>query len=143
VTPIPSLGCDIPGSSRRQDDGVARIDQLLAGLVMVDTIGSIVAVRQRVAGEPLGIGASLDVRRPAVLIFWGTGHSAPLASLVLALVLRRVRPQGLRPLGALFAAGALSEPVFWGRRSCSLLGRLVLISHVVLGVGLAATPTPD
>lgn len=123
----------------RQHDRVTRSSKLLAGLVVVDAIGAIVAVRRRVAGEPLGIGASLDVRRPTVVILWGTGHSAPLASLAGALVVRRVWPPGLRALGAVFVAGALSEPVFWGRRSCSILGRLVLALHVVLAAGLTLT----
>ena len=119
---------------------MTRASKLLAGLLVVDAVGAVVAVRHRVAGEPFGIGGSLDVRRPTVLIFWGSGHSAPLVSLAGALVLRRRWPSVLRALGVVFAAGALCEPVFWGRRSCSLLGRLVLVVHFVLAVGLAVTP---
>lgn len=111
----------------------------MAGLLLVDAVGAIVAVRRHVAGEPLGVGASLDVRRPTVLILWGTGHSAPLASLIGALVVRHIWPPGLRALGAVFAAGALAEPVFWGRRSCSVLGRLLLTSHLVLAVAMMVT----
>lgn len=115
-------------------------NKLLAALLGVDAVGATIAVRQRVPGEPLGIGASLDVRRPAVLIFWGTGLSAPLASLAGALVVRRIWPGGLRAFGLVFAFGALSEPAFWGRRSCSVLGRLVLVLHVVLAAAIAIVP---
>ena len=114
--------------------------KLVAALVLVDAVGATIAVRERVAGEPLGIGASLDVRRPAVLLFWGTGLSAPLASLAGALVVRRIWPSGLRAVGLVFGLGALTEPVFWGRRRCSVAGRVVLGLHVVLAAAIAVAP---
>ncbi len=114
--------------------------KLLAALLAVDAVGAAIAVRDRIAGEPFGIGASLDVRRPAVLIFWGTGLSAPVASLIGTLAIRRSWPAGLRVFGLLFTVGALSEPVFWGRRRCSALGRLVLVLHTTLAAALAVAP---
>ena len=114
--------------------------RLLAALIGVDAVGATIAVRRDVRGEPFGIGASLDVRTPAVLVFWGSGLSAPLASLAGAAVARRIWPRGLRTLGVVFAVGALSEPVFWGRRPCSLVGRVVLVLHVLLAAAIAVAP---
>ena len=110
---------------------------LLVSIVAVDTAGATVAVRHRVAGEPFGRGGSLDVRHPVVLALWGTGLSAPIASLVLAPVVHHRRPALLRVMGALFAVGALSEPVFWGRRPCPRVGRVLLMAHVAIGSALA------
>jgi hypothetical protein len=90
--------------------------RLLLALFAVDAVGGAVAVKHRVPGEPFGVGGSLDVRSPAVVALWGTALSAPVTSLGLAAALYRRRPGALRIMGALFALGALSEPVFWGRR---------------------------
>jgi len=114
--------------------------RLVAALVAVDTAGAILAVRHRVAGEPLGFGRSLDVRHPAVLAMWGTGLSAPLASLIVAVAMIR-RPAALRVLGAAFALGAMSEPVFWGRRPCPGYGRALLLAHVIIAGALVGAPT--
>jgi hypothetical protein len=111
--------------------------RLLVALLAADTAGAAIAMKHRVAGEPFGIGASLDVRNPAVVVLWGTALSAPITSLGLATVLYRHRPGALRVLGAIFAIGALSEPVFWGRRPCPLFGRMLLIAHVVIASALA------
>ena len=122
---------------------------LLVSIVVVDTAGATVAVRHRVAGEPFGRGGSLDVRHPVVLALWGTGLSAPIASLALAPVVYHRRPALLRVMGALFAVGALSEPVFWGRRPCPRVGRVLLLAHVAIGTALAlgaeasSTPTTN
>jgi hypothetical protein len=113
---------------------------LLVSILAVDTAGATVAVRHRVAGEPFGRGGSFDVRHPTVLTLWGTGLSAPIASLALAPIVYHRRPALLRVMGALFAVGALSEPVFWGRRPCPLLGRVLLVAHVAIGTALALGP---
>ena len=97
-------------------------------------------MKHRVAGEPFGIGASLDVRNPAVVVLWGTALSAPITSLGLASACYRHRPEALRVLGAMFAIGALSEPAFWGRRPCPLFGRMLLMAHVVIASALAIGP---
>lgn len=110
---------------------------ILTALALVDGTGAVVARRHRIVGEPLGVGTVLDVRRPAVLVFWGTGLSAPLASFVAAAMLLRRSPTALRVLGALFAAGAMAEPVFWGRRPCPRYARALLVLHVALGLALA------
>jgi hypothetical protein len=89
--------------------------RLLIALLAVDATGGAVAMKHRVAGEPFGIGASLDVRNPVVVVLWGTALSAPITSLGLATALYRHRSEALRVLGAMFAIGALSEPAFWGR----------------------------
>lgn len=111
--------------------------RLLAALLLVDSTGAWVAARHRIAGEPLGVGRFLDVRRPAVLLFWGTGLSAPLVALIGSVFLLRRAPGARRFLGALLAAGALAEPVFWGRRPCPRHGRALLAVHVALGIALA------
>ena len=120
-------------------DGRVKISRsrLLAALLAVDAFGAVVAARHRIAGEPFGLGASFDVRRPSVLVFWGSGLSAPLASLLITLAVHRRYPAAVRALGALFAIGALSEPVFWGRRECPLHGRVLVGAHVALGTALA------
>jgi hypothetical protein len=115
--------------------------RLLIALLAVDAAGGAVAVKHRVAGEPFGIGGSLDVRTPAVVVLWGTALSAPIASLGLAIALYRLRPGALRGLGAMFAVGALSEPAFWGRRPCPRLGRMLLVAHVLIAGALALGPT--
>ena len=111
---------------------------LLSALFVVDAAGAVVAVRHRIAGEPFGIGGSLDVRRPAVLTLWGSGLSAPIASLVAAAALLASRPGALRFVGALFALGGLAEPVLWGRRPCPRRGRVLLVAHVAIATSLAA-----
>jgi hypothetical protein len=111
--------------------------RLLIALLAVDAAGGAVAIKHRVAGEPFGIGGSLDVRNPAVVMLWGTALSAPITSLALATALYRHRPAALRVLGALFAIGALSEPAFWGRRLCPRLGRMLLTAHLVIAMALA------
>jgi hypothetical protein len=79
--------------------------RLLMALLAVDAAGGAVAVKHRVAGEPFGLGGSLDVRTPAVVVLWGTALSAPITSLGLAIALYRHRPGALRVLGAMFAMG--------------------------------------
>jgi hypothetical protein len=51
----------------------------------------------------------------------------------------------LRVLAVVFAAGALAEPVFWGRRPCPRSARVLLVAHVGLALILAVLstgPTP-
>jgi hypothetical protein len=122
------------------DDGQVKVSRsrLLAALVTVDAGGAVVAARHQIAGEPFGFGASFDVRRPSVLIFWGSGLSAPLATLLIAVAVHRRYPAVVRALGGLFAMGGLSEPVFWGRRPCPWQGRALVSAHVALAAKLAA-----
>jgi hypothetical protein len=114
--------------------------RLLLALLTVDATGAAVAIKHRIVGEPFGIGASLDVRNPAVVVLWGTALSAPITSLGLATVLYRYRPEALRVLAAVFAIGALSEPAFWGRRPCPLFGRMLLMVHVGIASALVVGP---
>jgi hypothetical protein len=109
-------------------------------LFAVDAAGATVAIMHRVAGEPFGVGGSLNVRNPAVVALWGTALSAPITTLGFAAALYRHRPEGLRVMGAAFAVGALSEPVFWGRRPCPRLGRVLLATHVIIASALAIGP---
>jgi len=92
--------------------------------------------RNDLRGEPLGVGGSLDVRRPEVLLLWGTGLSPPLLSLALAALMSR-RPRRLRVLAVLFAVGGTMEPVFWGRRRCPWHARALVAAHVTLATALA------
>ena len=117
-----------------------RSSPVLAALILVDAAGAATAIRHRVSGEPFGLGAELDVRRPAVLFFWGTGLSAPFVMLIGAAAIANRAPGTLRILGGLFAVGALSEPVFWGRRRCPTYARVLLAAHVALGIALAVCP---
>jgi plasmid stability protein len=116
--------------------------RILEALVIVDTAGAVVAARHRIAGEPLDIGGSLDVRNPLVLVFWGSGLSAPIVSLIGATILLRLSPTALRAAGALFAIGAIAEPALWGRRSCPRCARALLAMHVALGTALATVAAP-
>ena len=47
-------------------------ERLMVAFLAVDAAGAAIAIRHRVAGEPFGVGGSLDVRRPAVVALWGT-----------------------------------------------------------------------
>lgn len=114
--------------------------RLLIAFLAVDAAGGAVAMKHRVAGEPFGIGGSLDARSPIVVALWGTALSAPIASLGLAVALYRLRPEALRIMGAMFAIGALSEPALWGRRPCPRLGRMLLVAHVIIASTLAIGP---
>jgi hypothetical protein len=111
--------------------------RLVIAFLAVDTAGGAVAIKNRLAGEPLGFGGSLDVRNPLVFALWGTALSAPLASLGLTVALYRLRPEALRMMGGAFAIGALSEPAFWGRRQCPLIGRILLVAHVIIAGAMA------
>jgi hypothetical protein len=53
-----------------------------SGLIAVDATGAVVAARHRVAGEPFGFGRALDLRKPVVLFFWGSGLCASLVTLL-------------------------------------------------------------
>lgn len=105
-----------------------------SALVILDLAGAAVAARHRIAGEPLGVGSSLDPQSAVVSAFWGTGLSAPLVSLAMATAAAVRRPALLRPAGAVFALGALSEPVMWGRRPCPWSARAGVIGHVLLAL---------
>lgn len=120
-----------------------RRTQLFATVAALDAAGAVVAARHRVAGEPFGFGGAFDVRRPAVLFWWGSGLSAPLASLLGAALFARRSPRSLRVVGAMLAVGGLSEPAFWGRRQVPRYARAMLVAHVALGSALALAPLPD
>jgi hypothetical protein len=142
VSPIAGSGhCEARAGDTRHTALMARRTKiLLLALLAVDAVGGAVAVKHRVAGEPFGIGGSLDVRNPAVVALWGTALSAPITSLGLAVALSRHRPEVLRVMGAMFAVGALSEPAFWGRRPCPRHGRMLLVAHVIVATALAVGP---
>ena len=105
-----------------------------SALVILDLAGAGVAARRRIAGEPFGVGSTLDPQSAVVSAFWGTGLSAPLISLATTTAAALRRPALLRPAGALFALGALSEPVVWGRRPCPWPARAGVIGHVLLAL---------
>jgi hypothetical protein len=107
--------------------------------VIVDLFGAAAAYRYDIRGEPLGVGRSLDVRRPTVLALWGSALSPPLAALPVVIALRR-RPGAERALAAAFALGGMMEPVFWGRRACPRHARALVRAHVGLAAALATLP---
>jgi hypothetical protein len=80
---------------------------------------SVVAAREDVAGEPLGITVPLSVP-VALLTGWGAGIAAPWPMPVTAVVAAgRGSPRGAAVAGAIGAAclaGHAVEPVTWGRR---------------------------
>ena len=86
--------------------------------------GALVALRDDVPGEPLGVRAPGRVATHLV-IGWGAGVSAPWPMAVTALALGlRTRPgsgtgTACIALGASTLAGQLVEPVAWGRRPSS------------------------
>jgi hypothetical protein len=131
--------CDLADGGHTAEVEI-KTKRLLIALLAVDATGAALAMKHRVAGEPFGVGASLDVRNPAVVVLWGTALSAPMTSLGLATALYRHRPEALRVLGAMFAIGALSEPAFWGRRPCPRFGRMLLMAHVIIASALAIRP---
>ena len=110
-------------------------------------LGSAVAIRDRLPGEPLGIGIPLSV--PAGLLAgWGAGVAAPwpmpVAAVAAAASAQRPGPSAAAGavcagIGAGCIAGTAVEPVTWRPRSWSALTRLAIAADVAASVALVVT----
>jgi hypothetical protein len=107
-------------------------------------VGSAVAVREQLPGQPLGISVPLPV--PAGLLAgWGAGVAAPWPMPVTALIAaaRAQRPAGSAAGGAVCAGigigcivGTMVEPVSWHPRSWTRWTRLAIIGNVAASTAL-------
>ena len=110
-----------------------------------DLLGSAVAIREDVPGEPLGLGLPVSVRT-GVLVGWGAGVAAPWPMPVAALV-AAARP-GPRShlvtagLGYLCIAGTLVEPVTYGLRRRSPWVYVAIATNLAASVGLVLSARP-
>jgi len=125
-------------------------DRVLLGAALAfagaTILGSVVAVRDQLPGQPLGLSVPLSV--PAGLLAgWGAGVAAPWpmpAAAVIAAATAPRRPPGARP-GAVCAAiglgciaGTLAEPVTRRPRSWSLATGLAIGVNVTASAVLIA-----
>lgn len=108
-------------------------------------LGSVVAVRDQLPGEPLGVSVPLSV--PAGLLAgWGAAVAAPwpmpVAAVLAAVAARRQEP-GTRPglacaaLGLGCIAGTVVEPVTRRPRSLSPAARLAICVNLAASAALA------
>lgn len=109
-------------------------------------LGSYAAIRDDIAGEPLGIRLQLSVPE-GIAAGWGAGVAAPWpmpVAAVLAAWLPADRRRGARPalvcaaLGIGCLVGTLVEPVTYRSRTWSRTTRAALIANVVSSGALAA-----
>jgi hypothetical protein len=106
---------------------------------------SVVAIREGVPGEPLGIRIPLSV--PAgILVGWGSALSAPWPMPVVALLVAARRPgrdQTAGPalvcagLGVAGIVGILIEPNTYNAKSWSPATRRAVVAHVATSLTLA------
>src|SRR5215472_348785 len=106
--------------------------------------GSVVAVRERLPGEPCGISVPLSV--PAGLLAgWGAGVAAPwpmpVAAVIMAARAQRTASSALP--GALCAgigvgciAGTIIEPVSWQPRSWTAWTRVAIAGNLAASAAL-------
>ena len=110
-------------------------------------LGSAVAIRDRLPGEPLGIGIPLSV--PAgILAGWGAGVAAPwpmpLAAVVAAAGAQRPGPSAVAGavcagIGAGCIVGTLVEPVTRQPRPWSALTRFAIAANMAASAALVVT----
>jgi hypothetical protein len=109
------------------------------------TLGSVVAIRDQLPGEPLGLSVPLSV--PAgLLVGWGAAVAAPwpmpVVAVMTAIRIRRQAPS-IRPgavcvaIGLGCIAGTLVEPVTRHPRSWTRATRLAITVNLVMSVALA------
>ncbi len=131
-----AVGAPSSSTSRRR---------LALAAVVLDLLGTRVARRHGLVGEPLLITAPETIPSGLVLAGWGTALSGPLLvdGVLGSLCLPAREPshagvRAIRALGALRLAGVLTEPATWGRRAprwVMLLGA----AHVGVAVALIRT----
>jgi hypothetical protein len=123
--------------------GSARTYQRLAiAAAAIDVVGTVVAQRHDLVGEPLGIRAPAAVPTPLVLAAFGTALSGPLLVDAALLLLARGAERGnsearwaFRAVGWMRLGGVLSEPATWGRRGPrAAIG--ISLAHLVVAVQL-------
>ena len=110
-------------------------------------LGSAVAIRDRLPGQPFGISVPLSV--PAGLLAgWGAGVAAPwpMPVAAVAVAARAQRGASSALAGAICAGicagcvvGTLIEPVSWRPRSWTPWTRLAIASNVAASAALTAT----
>ncbi len=117
-----------------------------AAFAFADVLGSAVAMRHDVAGEPFGLAIPLTVRS-GLLIGLGAGVAAPWPMPVAALIgaaragrLRRGDASGFMAVGLGLGciAGTLIEPVTYHRRGWTPAIRTAVGVNVVASAALAA-----
>jgi hypothetical protein len=110
---------------------------------------SVVAIREQLPGEPLGIRIPLSVST-GILLGWGSAVAAPWPMPVAALLAagrRAGRAGTTRPalicaaVGAAGIAGILMEPNTYKRRSWSSATRRAVVAHVATCVTPAGAGT--
>jgi hypothetical protein len=107
-------------------------------------LGSAVAIRDQLPGQPLGVGIPLSV--PAgVLAGWGAGVAAPwpmpVTALIAAATAQRTGPSALAGavcagIGAGCVLGTVIEPVTWRPHSWSSMTTLAIIANTAASVAL-------
>ena len=109
-------------------------------------LGSAVAIRHDVPGEPFGLRIGLSVRS-GLLVGWGAGVAAPwpmpVAALMAAATAGRSRASAAPGficvgLGIGCIAGTLIEPVTYQRRSWGPAIRVAIVINLVASASLAA-----
>jgi hypothetical protein len=108
------------------------------------SLGSAVAIRDQLPGQPLGIGIPLSV--PAgVLAGWGAGVAAPwpmpVTALIAAATAQRTGPSALAGtvcagIGAGCILGTLVEPITWRPHSWSPMTTLAVIANTAASLAL-------
>lgn len=102
--------------------------------------GSVVAARNDVPGEPLGIHASFSTTA-GIAIGWGAGVAAPWPMPLTAVIVasgRSVRRRGAicAAVGAMCIAGTAVEPVTWRRRRWNREIAAALAANLAASAGM-------
>jgi hypothetical protein len=117
------------------------------GFACATGYNSVVAIRENVPGEPLGIRVPLSVSA-GILVGWGSAVSAPWPMPVAALLLaaRQTGRVGVvapvlvcAGLGVAGIVGILIEPNTYNAKSWTSATRRAVVTHVVTSATLAGT----
>jgi hypothetical protein len=131
--------------TRRTDGRDRALLATALGFAGATGYNSVVAIREQLPGEPLGIRIPLSVST-GILLGWGSAVAAPWSMPVAALLAagrRAGRAGTTRPalicaaVGAAGLAGILMEPNTYKRRSWSPATRRAVVAHVATCVTLA------
>jgi hypothetical protein len=115
------------------------------GFACATGYNSVVAVRDKVPGEPLGIAIPLSVPT-GILVGWGSAVSAPWPMPVAALIaaFRQVKGKGVvgpalvcAGLGVAGIVGILIEPNTYKTQSWTPAVRRTVVAHIVTSATLA------